>query len=709
MLELKKGIDILTGVGGINTLDEAKALLEVKCDQESLAKLEKITNEEALLKIANAISMTDPDAVFVNTGSDADVQKVREMSLEKGEERPLRMKDHTIHFDLAQEQARIIDRTFYIVSEGEEVSVLAKKMLRDEAYDYIRTQMTGIAKGKTLLVGFFNRGPIGARAALPALEITTSTYVMHSANILYRNVYDRFDEEVQRAGLFLTNVHSEGWNRPKDLPNARVFMDRSWLTTFSMFCTYAGNTLLLKKGNHRFAVDLATYYRKGQELSEHMFITGLTGPGGRKTYFAGAAPSGCGKTTTAMVGTDFIGDDLAQLWIAEDGTLRAINPEFGLFGIVRDVNREDDPYLMKCLREEGTEVIWSNVLIDERKVPHWVGNGEVHPKKGINFQGEWWEGKTDENGNPIPLSNPNARCTLRSSAIGNYNEAVAEDPRGAEIKVITYSGRDSDTMPPVWVAKDPDHGVVIGASVLSAATATEVGAKGVRRQPWANEPFIPGPLADYMDAQFVFFSSDQLKSKPIMAGLNYFLTHGARGPVLVALGPLALYSGRPLSLGQRTKGTGLSAQALGPVAQGHRGQRVQDKCGEGDNLLGEKRDVKVWLGWLELRVHGDVDAIETPIGFIPKYEDLEELFAGIGKEYPKELYDKQFAFYVGNILARIDLQEEAYRKEKDIPAKLFEVYEQQREGLEVLKARYGPIVSVEQLIEAAEAEAGPRL
>jgi len=108
-------------------------------------------------------------------------------------------------------------------------------------------------------------------------------------------------------------------------------------------------------------------------------------------------------------------------------------------------------------------------------------------------------------------------------------------------------------------------------------------------------------------------------------------------------------------------------------------------------------------------VHGDVDAIETPIGFIPKYEDLEELFAGIGKEYPKELYDKQFAFYVGNILARIDLQEEAYRKEKDIPAKLFEVYEQQREGLEALKARYGPIVSVEQLIEAAEAEAGPRL
>jgi phosphoenolpyruvate carboxykinase (GTP) len=651
MFALKKGIDILATVGAIRTLDEANALFAAKCEPEEIAKLSRIANKEALLKIANAISMTDPDAVFVNTGSEADLQRVRIMALAKGEECPVATRDHTLHFDLAEEQARIIDRTYYIVNSDEETCVLAKSVLRNEGYECVKAYMRGIARGMTLLVGFFNRGPIGAPAAIPALEITTSTYVMHSANMLYRNVYDQFDNEVQRAGLFFTNVHSEGPNRPEDLPYARVFMDRSWLTTFAMFCTYAGNTLLLKKGNHRFAVDLATYFRKEQELSEHMFITGLTGPGGRKTYFAGAAPSGCGKTTTAMTGTDFIGDDLAQIWIAQDGTLRAINPECGIFGIVRDVNRESDPYLMTCLREECTEVIWSNVLIDEHGVPHWVGNKEPHPKRGVNFQGEWWEGKTDENGQAIPLSHPNARCTIRSTAIGNYNQAVAEDPEGVHIRVITYSGRDSDTMPPVWVAKNPDHGVVIGASILSAATATEVGAKGIRRQPWANEPFIPGPLADYMDAQFQFFNSDRIKSKPIIAGLNYFLTHEARG-------------------------------------------------GQGNGLLGEKRDVKVWLGWLERRVHGDVEAIETPIGLIPKYEDLKELFAGIDKEYPRELYGKQFAFYVENILARIDLQEEAYRKEHDVPSKLFEIYAEQREGLEALKAEYGPIVSVKQLIEA---------
>ena len=654
MLELGKGIDILAEIGGIRTVDEARSLFESRCAPETVARLAKITNGEALLKIANAISMTEPDGVFVNTGSEQDLRLVRKISIEKGEEAPLAMKDHTIHFDLPQEQARIIDRTFYILNEGEKASTLAKSVLRSEAHQYIQPHMSGIARGKTLLVGFFSRGPIGAAAALPALEITTSTYVMHSANLLYRNVYNQFDAEAERAGLFLTNVHSEGPNRPEDLPNARVFMDRSWLTTFSVFCTYAGNTLLLKKGNHRFAVDLATYYQREDKLSEHMFITGFTNSDGRQTFFAGAAPSGCGKTATAMVGTDFIGDDLAQLWIAEDGTLRGINPEIGIFGIVSDVKREDDPYLMQALREEGAEVIWSNVLVDDKAIPHWDGNGEDHPSRGINYQGEWWEGKTDEKGNPIPISNPNARCTLLCTSIGNYNEAVAEDPRGVEIKVITYSGRDSDTMPPVRVAKSPDQGVVIGASILSAATATEMGVRGVRRQPWANEPFIPGPLADYMDAQFAFFNSERLTHKPIIAGLNYFLTHGARG-------------------------------------------------GQGTGLLGEKRDVKVWLGWLKQRANGEVDAIETPIGFIPRYVDLKELFAGIDKAYPKELYDRQFAFYVDNILARIDLQEEAYSKEESIPPQLFQVYEEQRAALQALRARYGPIVSVEQLIKAAGA------
>ncbi len=652
MLKLEEGVDILSAIGGIHTRDEAETLFEDRCDNEQRKKLSRIGNQKARLRIANAISMIGPETVLVNTGSPEDRERVRVLSMATGAEHPVAMRDHTIHFDLPQEQARIIDRTYYIVNEDMETSVLAKSLQREDAHGYLEAHMRGLGEGQALLIGFFSRGPIGAQAAIPALEITTSPYVMHSADILYRNVYQDFDAEVERAGLFFTNVHSEGPNRPEDLPNARVFMDRSWLTTYSLFCTYAGNTLLLKKGNHRFAVDLATYFREGEELSEHMFITGLTRKG-RTTYFAGAAPSGCGKTTTAMTGTDFVGDDLAQLWIAEDGTLRAINPEQGVFGIVRDVNRESDPFLMDALRQEGAEVIWSNVLIDVHGVPHWVGHGEECPTRGVNFQGEWWEGKTDESGHPIPLSHPNARCTLECTEIENYDVRAAEDPSGVEVRVITYGGRDSDTMPPVRVAKSPDHGVVIGASILSAATATEVGASGVRRQPWANEPFIPGPLSDYMAAQFSFFNSDKLDPKPVMAGLNYFLTHGARG-------------------------------------------------GEGDGLLGEKCDVEVWLGWLERLVHGEVETIETPIGYLPRYEDLEQMFSKIDKAYPRDLYDRQFALYIDKIMARIGLQTAAYRQERSVPRRLFEIYEEQREGLEALKAGFGPIVSMEQVMEANE-------
>ena len=647
----KDCIDIVTELGGVTDSKAAQQVFEDTIDAENLAKLKRIQNPDVLKKIANAIKLCKPDAVFIDTGSEEDRQFIRELSLTKGEEKPLPMNGHTIHYDLKEEQGRIIDRTFYIHNQGEEVSSLANKKDRAEALEDIRQKMTGIMKGKKMMVGFFLRGPVGAPASNPALEISSSTYVMHSAAILYRNVYDAFDREVEKLGHFYANIHSEGLNRPEDLPNARVYMDRSHLTTYSFNCTYAGNTLLMKKGNHRFSVDRSVYVNKGEQIAEHMFITGIEGPGGRITWMVGAAPSGCGKTTSAMAGDHFVGDDLAQMWIADDGSVRSINPECGIFGIVEDVNWEGDPYLMKCLRHEGTEVIWSNVLIDENRVPQWTGNGEEPPPaKGHNFQGPWEKGMVDENGKEIPMSHPNSRCTLSNSALENYSDKN-ETAEGVETRIFTYSGRDSNTMPPVWVSKNPDEGVVIGACIVSAATATEVGATGVRRQPWANAPFTPGSLGEYMDAQFIFFNSDKINDdkRPILAGLNYFLTDEARG-------------------------------------------------GSSQKLLGEKKDVKAWMAWLERRAHKEVDAIETPIGYLPKYDDLKRLFKDrIDKAYPEDLYSKQFSLYIDNIVARIDLQQEAYSQEPHIPEHFFDILKKQRSELMALKEKYGPIVTPQQL------------
>ncbi len=647
--------DILTGIGGITDVKAARSLVESKCDDANKAKFATIQTPEAVLKIANAIAVMEPEAVWFNGTSQADHEHAAAQAIENGEEFELRLPGHTCHYDLPEEQGRLVKQTFYIVDEGENVSSLAKKQPREEACDYLAKNMAGIMQGKTMLVALWNRGPIGAAPSVPAIMITDSYYVVHSGNILYTNVFDHFDAEAKRAGTFFTNCHSMGSFRSEDVPKARVYTDRNHRTTYSMYTTYAGNALMLKKGNHRLTVDLCTYERRGEQLSEHMFITGMTGPQGRKTFFAGAAPSGCGKTTTAMVGTDFIGDDLAQMWIADDGTVRAVCPEIGIFGIVRDCNEESDPFLMQCLRgDKEAEVIFSNVLVDGQGNPRWEGDGWSSPRGGKNYLGEWTPDKVDADGNPVPFSNKNARCTLRANKIHNYNETMAKSTDGVPIKVITYSGRDSDTMPPVWVAADCDEGVVIGASILSAATATEIGASGVSRQPWANAPFVPGPLADYMDAQFKFFNNDKVDDAPIFAGLNYFLTHEARG--------------------------------------GDPGETV---------LLGEKRDVRVWLSWLERRAHGDVKAIRTPIGFIPLYDDLKRMFSQIiGKPYPMDLYKRQFSLYVDNIIARIDLQAEAYRKEEGCPERIFEIYEEQKAGLVALKERFGPIVTPEQLMEA---------
>jgi len=154
-----------------------------------------------------------------------------------------------------------------------------------------------------------------------------------------------------------------------------------------------------------------------------------------------------------------------------------------------------------------------------------------------------------------------------------------------------------------------------------------------------------------MDAQFEFFNNPKIAAdrRPILAGLNYFLTQEARG-------------------------------------------------GTSKKLLGEKKDVKVWMAWLERRAHDEIEAIDTPIGYIPRYDDLKQLFIErIDKEYPVELYNKQFSLYIDNILARIDMQAKAYRKEMHVPDKLFEILNRQRQGLLELKEEFGPIATPEEL------------
>ena len=206
----KDVIDIISTLGGVETVAAAGNIFKELMDAANLGKLEPIKNEAVLLKIANAATLCQPDSIYIVSGSEEDLRFVRNLALEKGEESTLAMPLHTIHFDLKEEQGRIIDRTFYISNEGEEVNSLANKMTREDALNDIEEKMAGIMKGKIMMVGFYLRGPVGAPASNPAVEISSSTYVMHSAEILYRNIYADFDREVERLGHFFANIHSEG-------------------------------------------------------------------------------------------------------------------------------------------------------------------------------------------------------------------------------------------------------------------------------------------------------------------------------------------------------------------------------------------------------------------------------------------------------------------------------------------------------------------
>jgi phosphoenolpyruvate carboxykinase (GTP) len=203
MLTFEEGIDIVQEIGQVTTVEAARRLFEEKLAPEQLKRIAVFEIPAVVLKVANAIVMCEPDQVFINTGNEADRQFIRDLALEKGEEEVLPMKGHTIHFDLKEEQGRIIDRTYYVANDDELVSSLGLRMSRPDALDTVRKGMAGIMRGKTMVVGFYARGPAGSPVSNPAIEITSSAYVSHSAEILYRNIYKEFEKETAPPGPLL--------------------------------------------------------------------------------------------------------------------------------------------------------------------------------------------------------------------------------------------------------------------------------------------------------------------------------------------------------------------------------------------------------------------------------------------------------------------------------------------------------------------------
>jgi phosphoenolpyruvate carboxykinase (GTP) len=598
-------------------MSDAKGLLKEKLTAESYSRLMAVDNAKIHEFVADAIELTGPETVFVCTDSQEDVKYGREMAVKSGEERPLETPGHTYHFDGPKDQGRDRQATKYLVPKTETLSKALNQIEREQGLAEVRGLLKDSMKGRAMILRFLSLGPAGSVFGVPCVQATDSWYVAHNEDLLYRTAYEQFCKIEKGKNVFCF-LHSAGEMSEDmisvDVGHKAIYMDYTRDTVYSVNTQYGGNTMGLKKLALRLTIRQAD--QEGW-LAEHMFISGVCGPGGRKTYLAGAFPSGCGKTSTAMLpGETILGDDIAYFRRIK-GEFRAVNAEAGIFGIIQNVKEKDDPVIWDILHNPG-EVIFGNILVKDKK-PYWLGMGAETPDDGVNFSGQWHKGKKDDNGKEIPLAHKNARYTVALTALANCDPEL-ENPEGVRLGGVMYGGRDPKASVPVQQAFDWAHGIVsYGASLETETTFAIIGEEGVMEiNLMSIQDFLAIPLGKYIQNNIDFVRG--IEKPPLVFGVNYFL-----------------------------------------------------KDEEG-NFVNGVRDKHVWVKWMELRVHGDVDAIACPTGQIPRYDDLVPLFKQVlDKTYTKDDYVSQFTIRVPENLAKIERVEKFHRE--NVPGGPQEVYE----------------------------------
>ncbi len=617
-------------------------ILKSSLDSDNLGKLQALANPALDSFLVDAIELCKPDSVFVCTDSQEDIDSIRKRAIDNREETVLAMEGHTIHYDGPQDQARDKANTKYLLREGVSLGANINSTDWAQGLEEVRGFLKDSMVGREMLVRFFCLGPTNSEFSISGVQLTDSAYVAHSEDLLYRAGYEQF-RSLKGSEDFLRVLHSSGEvdenGCSTNIEKRRVYVDLDDEIVYSVNTQYAGNTVGFKKLSLRLAIRRAD--REGW-LAEHMFVMRAVGPEQRGTYFTGAFPSACGKTSTSMLPQHkIVGDDLAYLRRSGEG-VRAVNVECGIFGIIKDVNKNDDPLLCEILHRPG-EVIFSNILMSEEGRTYWIGDGQEHPTSGRNHEGEWKLERT-ENGNDIPgISHKNARYTVRLKGLENVDPA-ADDPAGVPVSGIIYGGRDGDTCVPVQQALDWAHGVVtMGASLESRTTSATLGQEGVRViQPMSITDFLSVPIGRYIGNYLEF--ADGLSQAPTVFGVNYFLE---RGP---------------------------------------------------EDYLNGKLDKNVWIHWMERRVHGEVEAMETPTGHIPLYEDLKALFKEANdKEYTREDYEEQFTLRIPENLAKLERIMAYYDAERvpDVPAAMVEILKAQRQRLLDAQKEHGDYIKPE--------------
>ncbi len=529
-----------------------------------------MTNNKAVLQWIDEVkALVNPDSVVWIDGSKEQTEALRAEACSTGELTKLNqdvLPNCYLHRTAVNDVARVENRTFICTSKKEDAGATNNWCDPQEMYAKLNALYKDSYKGRTMYVIPYSMSVVGSPFAKIGIELTDSIYVVLNMLIMTRAGKEVIDA-LGDSPDFIKGLHAR---KDIDEENRYIVHFPEDNTIMSVNSGYGGNVLLGKKC---FALRIASYLAHNEGwLAEHMLILGIENPQGEIRYICAAFPSACGKTNLAMLIPPAlyrdkgykvwcVGDDIAWLRVGPDGRLWAVNPENGFFGVAPGTNKKSNP---NALETTMRDTIFTNVVLNkDNNTVWWEGLDKNPPANAIDWKGNPWNGpEATEKG-----AHPNSRFTALAANCPCVSKEF-NNPAGVPIDAIVFGGRRAKTAPLVYQSLDWNHGVFVGSAMASETTAAAAGAVGVvRRDPMAMLPFCGYNMGDYF-AHWLTMGT-KIPKAPKIFNVNWFRTDD-------------------------------EGHFIWP--------------GFGDNMR--------VLMWILARCDGSVDAVETPIGYMPKAEDI---------------------------------------------------------------------------------------